>query len=205
MDKENILQDMKNNIKGVILIGANLGQEYEGWIAGGREDFIFFEPVKFTFNRLSKIMFGKPRIKLFNIALGNYEGNAVMYIETVHEGKSCSILKPLLHLEQYPDIEFTGEEIVSVNKLDNINYDRTLYDHLHIDTQGYELEVLKGAKESLKFIKTIQIEVYRKELYKGCPMFEEIMNYLKDFDLTEIFWRGNTWGDAKFRRHESID
>jgi hypothetical protein len=108
----------------------------------------------------------------------------------------------LLHLEQYPDIEFTDKVSVVVDKLDNVKYDRILYDHLHVDAQGYELEIFKGAKMSLNYIDTITTEVYRKELYKGCPMIEDIVAFLSEhgFSLKEVFWRGNTWGDANFER-----
>jgi FkbM family methyltransferase len=187
-------------MKGVIQVGAHYAEEYEGWCSIGVKYFIFFEPILSNYNKLCKILPKSDKIKTYQLALGNITGKIMMFTEQEHQGKSDSILMPYLHLEQYPDIEFTGTESVDIEKLDNIEYDRTLYDHLHIDAQGYELEVLKGATESLKFIDTIECEVYDKELYKGCPMVDEIVEYLKDFELMEIFWRGVTWGDAKFKR-----
>jgi FkbM family methyltransferase len=188
-------------MKGCISIGAHYGEEYEGWLSEGVENFIFFEPVMANFVKLERIMKDKPGyILLFNLAMGNIDGKIRMFTEQSHQGKSCSVLKPTGHLQQYPDIEFGTMEWCRINKLDNIPYDRELYDHLHIDTQGYELEVLRGAKESLKYINTIHIEVYRSELYEGCAMFEDIVKHLNDFALMEVFWRGNTWGDAKFKR-----
>jgi FkbM family methyltransferase len=146
-------------------------------------------------------MRSKPGVICHNLALGNFKGKIKMFIETCHQGKSCSILEPLLHLDQYPDIEFNGIEWVNIDRLDNIDYNRRLYDHLHIDVQGYELEVLLGAVESLKYIETITCEVYRAELYRGCPMLEDITEYLfQDFELVDIFWRGLSWGDAKYER-----
>lgn len=201
MGKVNIKADMKN--KGVICIGANLGQEVEGWISLGIRDFILFEPVSATFKKLERIISNKQgNYKLFNFALGNITGEVEMYVETCHQGKSSSILEPLLHLVQYPDIEFEGRETVKIDKLDNIEYDRIAYDKLHIDTQGFELEVLKGAENSLKFIEEMTIEVYRKELYRGCPMIEETTKFLIDhgFYIQDIFWRGLSWGDAIVKR-----
>jgi FkbM family methyltransferase len=139
---------------------------------------------------------------LHNIALGNQIGSVEMYVEDCHQGKSSSILEPYLHLDQYPDIEFDKRETVIIDKLDNVHYNRRLYDHLHIDTQGYELEVLRGAEKSLQFIDTIECEVYKKELYKGCPMIYDVTQFLSDqeFELKEVFWKGLSWGDAKFEK-----
>jgi FkbM family methyltransferase len=190
-------------MRGVICIGANLGQEIEGWLSMGVKYFILFEPVKATFLKLERIMKNKSgNYVLHNIALGNQIGSVEMYVEDCHQGKSSSILEPYLHLDQYPDIEFDKRETVIIDKLDNVHYNRRLYDHLHIDTQGYELEVLRGAEKSLQYIDTIECEVYKKELYKGCPMIYDVTQFLSDqeFELKEVFWKGLSWGDAKFER-----
>jgi len=189
-------------MKGVISIGSHYGEEYEGWLSLGAEHFIFFEPVSFNFKKLRKILPKSENIKLYNLACGNSHGTASMWIEKSHQGKSCSLLEPYLHLKQYPDIEFKTKETVKVEKLDNIGYDRDLYDHLHVDTQGYEMEVLKGASHSINFIKTITIEVYKSELYRGCAMYDDVVSYLEgySFMLLNVYWRGLTWGDAKFER-----
>lgn len=189
-------------MKGAISIGAHVGQEYELWLSQGASHFIFIEPCHETFCKLSKIMAGKPGVKLMNHAIGNHNGTVEMHIETEHQGKSNSILDPYLHLDQYPDIQFTRKEKVSLRRLDDLYFDRDLYDHLHIDTQGYEMEVLKGADQTLEHIKTMQVEVYRKELYKGCVMYHDILLYLVDkgFDQESVIWRGNTWGDAYFKK-----
>jgi hypothetical protein len=41
-------------------------------------------------------------------------------------------------------------------------------------------------------------EVNRDEVYKGCPMVEELDDYLKEygFERVETTWDGVTWGDA---------
>lgn len=189
-------------MRGVISIGAHYGEEYEGWLSLGVKNFMFFEPVNANFTKLAKILPLGPNIVLHKMALGNMTGRIFMHIEEEHNGKSCSILKPFLHLEQYPDIKFTHRELVHIDKLDNIDYDRSLYDHLHIDTQGYELEVLKGAEHSLRHIETIEVEVYREELYERCAMAEQVTMHLeaRGFEFVSVYWRGNTWGDAKFER-----
>jgi hypothetical protein len=46
-------------MKGVICIGANLGQEIEGWLSLGVKHFMLFEPVMMTFQKLEKIVKNK--------------------------------------------------------------------------------------------------------------------------------------------------
>ena len=48
-------------------------------------------------------------------------------------------------------------------------------DLLNIDTQGYEMEVLKGSRKLLsQNVKYIILEVNKKELYEGCPLVKDI-------------------------------
>jgi FkbM family methyltransferase len=191
-------------MKGIISVGAHYAEELEGWMSLGIVDFMMFEPVEDNYIRLHKILSTKKgiNVKLFNLALGNETGKIMMHTETVHQGKSSSILKPKLHLEQYPDIIFDGAEMVDIDKLDNIDYDVLLYDYLHIDAQGYELEILKGATMSLRYINDITCEVYRAELYEGCPMIEQVTKFLTEhgFLLESVYWRGMSWGDAIYKR-----
>lgn len=193
-------------MKGVISVGSNLAQEYEYWLSLGVENFIFFEPVQSTYDKMVSILPKTKNIQCFRLALGNMTGKAMMNTERVHGGKSCSILNPSLHLKQYPDIVFEGKTTVNIDKLDAIKYDRSLYDHLHIDVQGYEKEVLRGAVNSLNFIKTMQVEVYRAELYEGCPLFIEMVEYLWElgYSLEAVTWTGLTWGNASFRKMVKI-
>lgn len=198
-------------MKGVISVGSNyihLAKEYKEWISRGAENFLLFEPVKETYDRMLDEIFAKIPANIDfhtetkNLALGNMTGKVLMNIERDNKGQSSSILKPKLHLEQYKWIKFTDKEEVDIDRLDNVDYDRELYDFLHIDTQGYELEVLKGAVESLKFINEIECEVNYAELYEGCPMESEITDFLREqgFSLTGIHMWCDSFGDATYKR-----
>lgn len=191
-------------MKGAISIGSHYAEEYELWLSEGAKNFIFFEPIKSTYEKMVKILPKSDNITTYNMAVGNKTGFVDMHVETVHQGKSCSILEPLKHLTQYPDIEFTHTEEVRIVRLDDVDFDNNLYDHLHIDTQGYEMEVLKGAEESLDYINTIQVEVYKEELYKGCAKMWDVLKFLEDkgFKVTQVVMRGLTWGDAYLKKKQ---
>ena len=111
---------------------------------------------------------------------------------------SSSILKPKQHLELHPDVTFDGTEEVEIDVLDN--YDIGECNFINIDVQGYELEVFKGAKETLNKIDYIYCEVNRGEVYEGNAFVEEIDEFLTPygFQRVETKWPETyyTWGDA---------
>lgn len=191
-------------MKGLIDIGAHYAEEYFMIPEEERQkyDYLFFEPIKKTYAEMRGLLPSTPNIKCFNIALGNMDGGAVMFTDSTNKGQSSSILKPKLHLTEHPWVKFTGKEEVVVKRLDDIEYDRSLYDVMHIDVQGYEMEVLKGATYSLNFIDEMTVEVNKAELYEGCPMVEEIDDFLDTIGFVRVStkWLTPLWGDATYRR-----
>lgn len=192
------LKDKYNlNIKGVLHIGAHYGQELSTYENVGIDNVMFFEPLPHTFEKLKDNTKGK-NVILVNTALGNTIGEVDMNVEYANQGQSSSILEPLIHLQQYPHIKFNDKITVKITKLDTFIDDKDKYNFINIDVQGYELEVFKGASEYLNTIDYIMTEVNRGEVYKNCPMVEELDEYLKPygFERVETTWDGVTWGDA---------
>lgn len=188
-------------IRGVIEVGAHYAEEYWGMVNGGIENFIFFEPIEANYKKMISLLPDLYSIKTFPMALGNFKGTVPMFVETAHQGKSCSILEPVLHLEEYPDIRFNDQEVVLIDRLDNIEFDRPLYNMLQTDAQGYDLEVLMGAKNTLPYMDFVKVEVSRAELYRGAASIEEIDRFLTPlgFDRAYTYWMGS-WGDAYYVR-----
>jgi FkbM family methyltransferase len=187
-------------IRGVIHIGAHFGEEYPMYVKHGIEDMLFFEPIKSNYNMLIDFLPKNEKIKTFNFALGNFSGSQEMFRETWNHGQSCSLLEPKLHLTQYPHIKFDDKEMVSVFRLDDVEFNRSLYNMINIDVQGYELEVFKGAFKTLNHIDIIYTEVNRDEVYKDCAKVWEIDSFLEEYGFyrVETDWIGKTWGDALY-------
>jgi len=200
MSLDKIVNDYDLKIHGVLHIGAHYGEEYNDYVRNGIRKMIFFEPIHSNYLQLCKSIPNNDEIRIINQALGNMKGITIMNIESANNGQSCSIFEPLKHLEQYPNIVFDKKEVVSIDKLDNIEFDRNQFNMINIDVQGYELEVFKGAIETLPFIDIIYTEVNREELYKNCAMIDEIDTFLSDFGFVRILtdWTGGTWGDALY-------
>ena len=186
------------NIKGVLHIGAHHGQENKVYEELQIENRIFFEPLSNNFRKLSENV--DPKFTLINKALGDFNGEVEMYVEKENSGQSSSVLKPSLHLVQYPHITFQDTERVEIARLDDIEFDRESFNFINIDVQGYELEVFKGASETLKSVDYIMTELNIEELYEGCARYKDVELFLAEygFKLVETDWAGFTWGDGFF-------
>lgn len=58
---------------------------------------------------------------------------------------------------------------------------------LKIDTQGSELEVLKGATRALGMFDSVLLEVSWKELYFDSPTFDELNDFLEKFGFLHSY------------------
>lgn len=198
---DNLVNVHKLKIKGVIHIGAHYGQEYELYKKHNIKNIIFFEPLTKNFDTL-KLNVGEECV-LYNYALGNQESEIDMYVESVNYGMSCSILKPKLHLIEYPHIIFDQMETVKMKLLDNIEFNRNDYNFINIDVQGYELEVFKGSSKSLHNIDYIITELNTDELYQGCAKLQELIEFLSPygFKLIDKIIGPNLWGEGLFIKY----
>lgn len=203
LDLQKLVAKYDMDIRGVIHIGAHFGEENRVYDALNIKNRIFFEPLTSNFSVLSERIKGKfPIIKK---ALGAENKKVSMYVESANKGQSSSILKPILHLTQYPQIKFDGKEEVEMARLDDLGIDFDKYNFMSIDVQGYELEVFKGAKKALKRIDYIVSEINRDELYENCAKVEDLIEFLKPygFALVEENWIGGTWGDGLFVKNHA--
>lgn len=188
-------------ITGIIHVGAHYGQEYHDYVAVGCPKVLFIEPCDKAFAVLKETFGGNPNVTLFQSACGAAFSIGTMNVEQANKGMSNSLLRPAKHLEQYPSIRFTETEEVEVRQLDEILEHTGFSGNLLVmDVQGYELEVLKGAPETLRHIDYIYCEINRDEVYEGCAKVWELDAFLKDFTRVETSWDGGTWGDAIYKR-----
>lgn len=187
------------DIYGVIHVGAHIGLEYDNYISIGMKNIVYIEPIQKNYDALIKRLPQTNKLKTIRIALGNTVGEVEMFVETANQGQSCSILQPGTHLISHPSITFDNKEIVPIDKLDSLGLDMSLYNVLNLDTQGYELEVLKGGVQTLEFIDLIFAEVNTWEVYKGCAKLEEVDAFLMPLGFNRvhtILYESVGYGDA---------
>lgn len=178
---------------------------------------VSFEPDKESFVNLKKNK--KKNDKIFNIALSDKVGFKNFYI--CREGEKSSFYKPNYELiKNYPNpkrYDIKKKIKFKVNKLDNIANFKP--DFIKIDTQGSELEILKGSKKNLIKCIGLEVEVEFQEIYKNQKLFDDVFKFLKNngfefIDFSEkTYWQyKNTsklgqnliFGNALFMKNDNL-
>lgn len=119
-----------------------------------------------------------------NAALGDAEGELTLRV-TRHQ-TNTSLLEPnyaLINLiHKYPsDFDVIREVVVKGITLDKASEDAGLrVSALKVDTQGSELNILRGAQNQLaRNLQVVEVEVEFAHLYTGQPLFGEVDNIMR--------------------------
>ena len=152
-----------------------------------------FEPNKSMNASLQKI--GK-NVKVFNYAVGQKNGEQKILISKIDLTHTLSkINKDSLYLKIKNFVITKSEEKVVYKKIEVISLKNfckiqkiKCIDFLKVDVEGYEYEVLKGAKEIIKNVKFIMLEVQKNDMYANYSK-NKIENFLKknNFILIKSF------------------
>jgi FkbM family methyltransferase len=197
--QNHISQTLVRQAKGVLHIGGHYGEEAEVYNAL-RKPVLWVEGVSDYYKVLIENIGAYPFQKALNYFLSDTHQISAPFYVTNNEGSSSSLLK-LNDKNPYKGLEvskvmtvetFRLTEIISSNEIIN-------YDHWIIDVQGAELRVLKGAREYLKFAKTLVIECSTYDLYATQAHFHQIADYLSDLGFIYIWTMSeNSHGDVIF-------
>jgi FkbM family methyltransferase len=189
------IENLLKNEKIIALdVGAQGGFNSDNFFPSKYNHFfedILVEPIKIEADKLNKKKYvinkglwsKKEKKKLY--ILDNRLGSTSMYIPDekafdLHNIKSGD----------YNDYKVTRTIEVEcdtiVNQLSNLNINNL--DYLKIDTQGAELEILKGIGSYRPLL--IKIEAHFFSMYKNVPSWHKLVNYLYDMNYILIDWRG---------------
>ena len=186
-------------VNGVIHVGGHIGEELGVYKDQGVRNLIMFEPQKHCFDQIVERSneMGMD-VKLVNKGLGNTTGE--MEIISEPTGLCGSLLNPK-EVYNFPDLHkerWTHREMVEVVKMDDEIPEDHTYNFLNMDTQGYELEVLRGGLRTLEKIDYIYTEVNKVEVYEDNALVEEIDEFLNGYNMKRVneWWHVHGWGDA---------
>jgi FkbM family methyltransferase len=172
----------------ILDVGANTGQfasEIRQCGFAGR--IVSFEPLSSAHAELMRTSAGDPMWDAYpRCALGDHEGE--VEINIAGNSDSSSIL-PMLesHRSAAPQSAYQGKETVPIKTLDAVA-GQYLKDaraaFLKIDTQGFEWQVLDGARETLPHIKGIMVELSLIPLYEGQHLWRDVIDRLEAAGFT---------------------
>ena len=157
-------------------VGANEGETIDFFLSLLKNPTIYsFEPEMKSYKKLLKKYEKNKAINLFNFAFGNKKEKLKL---KTNIKSSTSTLSKINTKSKYYNFKsfmlnpgsnniFLSEENVQVEKVDNFfkqNEISTIH-ILKIDTEGFELNVIKGAQETLQKTKIIIIEFQLNDMY----------------------------------------
>jgi len=175
-------------LKGIIHVGANLGQERDDYASYGL-NVLWIEPTPWLFEQLKSRISSHPNQYAVEYLVLDKDGEIIKLHVANDEGQSSSVMDFALHKEVYPSIHFIRDIEIKSHKLDTIidieHINLADYDGLVLDTEGSELLILKGAQRVLRNVRMVKVEVADFEWYAGCPKPEQIAEFLGAYGLRE--------------------
>ena len=201
----------------IVDVGANIGQTLEAFLSWWPSaNCLSLEPLPEAFAQLQNVVTNySGRAEAINCGVGSRPGKLAL-----HASRSQSTASSFLKVNGSSDTakahrglrstpsyfelgaEDSYEVEVSVEKLDDVltsskNKSATWFsengvDILKIDTQGWELEVLRGASEVLKQTKVVITEWQLDDSYGKLPPIHELDKILSDagfrfWDISHIY------------------
>ncbi len=194
-DFTNIITDMLQQKKIVALdVGAQGGFNSDNFFPAKYNNFfryILVEPIDGDSNKVKRDEI------IITKGLWSKEEKKDLYIIERRPGSS-SMFKPVekkfdihnIKLKDYKNFEITNTLEVDCNTINNLlkKEDQKYLDYLKIDTQGAELNILKGLGAYRPLI--IKIEAHIYSMYEGVPSWDKLLNYLYDLNYIAIDWKG---------------
>jgi FkbM family methyltransferase len=168
-----------NGIDLVLDVGANTGQFASSLLAVGYNGrIVSFEPLSLAHARLSAAAKGVSTwIVHERSAIGDRDGETE--INVAGNSVSSSVLAMTdKHATAAPGSAYVGRESVQMVRLDTVarTYLRdAARPFLKIDTQGFEWQVLEGARETLPSIRGILCEMSLVPLYSGQRLWKDVL------------------------------
>lgn len=187
-------------INKVIDVGANIGQYgKELRNAGFDGGIISIEPLHEAFKKLKKTIAKDNLWHAHQLALGESIGTVEINVsKNLYSSSMLDIADA--HVDNAPNSAYVSKQETKLDTLDNLLPKVTApSDNIFVklDVQGFENAVLNGAKNSLKKITGIQIEMSLTELYKNQTNFIEVINRMSNnnfslFSLENGFFNNKT-------------
>jgi len=165
-------------------VGANVGQ-YAAEVRkfGYTNRIISFEPVSSAFAKLREAAASDADWEVRQVALGETDGT----VEINLADTLSSILPRDPTTGHMFSTQTQGTETVKLSRLDALwpeIYRAGDRPWLKLDVQGYEMNVLRGAENSLKQIAGVEMEMALKPIYQSVPLYRDMIAHMESKGFT---------------------
>lgn len=185
-------------VKTVFDVGANVGQSMEKYLTQFPHAKIHcFEPTGSTFKQLLENVNNNVRVNCYQVALSSSESKGKMVIQGSND------MFYLLDESKPNAAEEMVTETVDVLTMDQFCQSHQIeqISYLKIDTEGGDLEVLKGAVDllSAQKIDFVEVEAGMSPINDRHVAFEELKSFLEshNYYLFGIYEQVNEWPTNK--------
>ena len=196
-----ILLSKNINITGCFHVGAHECEEMGFYNKLGikDEDIIWIDAIPTKVSEATNK--GIPNV--YNAVITDKDNEDIVF-NLSNNVQSSSILEFGTHSQEHPHVVYIDKINLKSITIDTFfesnNIDASKYNFWNFDIQGAEFMALKGAIQSIQYVKAIYLEVNEKELYKNCGLITDIDTFLSQYNftrvLTDITCHG--WGDALY-------
>jgi FkbM family methyltransferase len=143
---------------------------------GHKLDIVCFEPLQSALNVL-KGMEDLGQIRVIPTLLGSRPSPAV----TFHEMETASsVLEEHFH---QPTASNQTHAMTCLDEFASTHFANRPIDLIKVDTQGYELEILRGAATVLPRTRALLLETNLIDIHKGVPLLHELVSWLAEHDF----------------------
>jgi FkbM family methyltransferase len=157
-----------------------------------------FEPLPEEAAVYKKVFQGVNGVVLTESALGDTDGTATIHVSGRADSSS---LLPIgeLQAKLFPNTAEVGTQTISVRRLDGLpelwsGWSRAL---LKLDVQGFELPVLRGARQALRNCAYVYAECSEVPLYEGQALYPEVAAFLAQEGFQPARRANDQWVDGK--------
>jgi FkbM family methyltransferase len=186
--KRPVLVDLlaRHGVDTVLDVGANVGQyarRLRAW--GYRGRIISFEPLDSAAEALGRAARADSLRSVCRYALGDEDRADTLNISAASVFSSIRPVRAELH-SAFEGAAAVATQVIQVRKLDSVFDELQLGTgavFLKVDTQGYEREVIRGARTSLRSIAGVQLEISLTPLYEGEATLTEMMELMEAQDF----------------------
>lgn len=150
---------------------------------GYRGRIVSFEPATENFALLAREAEGDGAWEVRRVAVGSAAGTLELHL-TGSSGSNSLLTPNAYALTEMPRFfKDRGSETVEVVTVDDVFDDTTRGASsvfMKIDTQGFDLEVIRGAAASLERLAAVQVELALRRTYEGQPSYLDFLAHLDE-------------------------